>query len=124
MSPTAVAKASKRFPACSFAVADVTRDAIPGRPPYDLVLLQELIWYVLPHLAEVFSKIHAALAVDGVLFVEQCFPNVQNFGREYLVGPDMLITQYLRPAGFAVELQFRQIFETESVLLLKLRKTS
>jgi SAM-dependent methyltransferase len=118
ISPTAVAKAAERFPDCEFVVADITRDKFPHEDrPYDLILIQEVVWYVLPHLSEIFARVHAALGPSGTLFIDQSFPSVQNFGREYLDSPDSLITKYLCPARFNVELQFRQVLEAETVLL-------
>ncbi len=123
VSPTAVAKAQASYPSCEFVVADVAKEPIPGgEQPYDLILLQEVIWYILPQLRDIFDRIAASLAADGALLIEQSFPNAQNFGREYLTSPDMLLSRYLIPAGFKVDIQLREILETESVLLLKLKR--
>lgn len=125
VSPTAVAKAAERYHKCQFVATDITQAPLPrgeGGLPYDLILLQEVIWYLLPHLPDVLRSINESLAAEGVFFIEQCFPNNQKFGREYLTSPDELIEKYLRPAGFKIDIQFRQILSDESILLIKLTK--
>lgn len=94
ISPTAVAKATRRYPECQFGRLDITRDPLPrgeSGGPYDLKMLQEVIWYILPHLSDVLSSIHRALSADGVFFIEQSFPDNPKFGREYLTSPGELI---------------------------------
>jgi len=101
---------------------DITREPLPrsaGDLPYDLILLQEVIWYPLPHLSAVLRAINISLSAEGVFFIEQSFPNKQEFGREYFTSPDELIEKYRRPAGFKIDLHFHQILNVEKILLLK-----
>lgn len=122
---TAIDRAQRSYPECTFLVRDVTREGLPpAEGGYDLIMVQEVIWYILPHLHTIFRQMHDALAADGVCFIEQSFPADQKFGREYLTSPEMLIGEYLAPAGFEVETQFRQVLPSEAVLLLKLTKGS
>lgn len=124
VSPTAITKASARYAGCQFGVADIRRASIPfvDEGPYDLVMLQEVIWYILPELAEVVGKIRRAMTENGILFVEQCFPAEQRFGKEFLQSADELLSKYLLPVGFKILMHYRQMLEGEMVLLLKLAK--
>lgn len=124
VSSTAIGKASAKYDGCQFKIADIRRDAIPlvAEGLYDLVMLQEVIWYILPELSDVFAKIGQSMTDEGILFIEQCFPSEQKFGKEFLQSADELISRYLMPGGFKVLMHYRQILEGEMVLLLKLEK--
>jgi SAM-dependent methyltransferase len=124
ISSTAVEKARSQFPQCRFEALDVTRESLPsGTGPWDLVIVSELIWYVLPQLGDVLGKIRAALAPGGVLFVQQYFPANQSFGLDYVRSPGELYDRYLSPAGFSREHEFIETVADGKVQLISLTKS-
>ena len=87
ISPTAVAKAGEAYPATgiSFSVMDIEKDypALPGG--YDLVVLSQMVWYILPALGGIISHLLGhVLREGGYLLVNQAFyrPEVQTYGKE------------------------------------------
>lgn len=123
VSATAVSKAREQFPQCRFEALDVTKDPLPRTQfGWDLVLMSEVLWYVLPQLRELFAGIHAALAPDGMLFIQQFFPDSQRFGLEYLRSPAELRERYLEPAGFQRECELLEQVSDGQVQLISLTK--
>lgn len=123
VSVTAIAKARVLYPQCRFEVLDVGRDPLPGgERSWDLVLLSEVIWYVLPQLGMLLDGIHAALAARGILFIQQFYPGNQRFGLEYLTSPEELYTRYLTRAGFRREHEFVETLSDGWVQLISLVK--
>jgi predicted TPR repeat methyltransferase len=122
ISATAVAKARAQYPDCRFEVLDVARQPLPAGP-WELVLLSEVVWYVLPQLGELLARIHLAMASDGVLFVQQFFPDSQRFGLEYLRSPEELYTRYLTRAGFRRQCEFVETVPDGRVQLISVTKS-
>jgi SAM-dependent methyltransferase len=123
VSSTAVRRAREQYPLCRFEVLDVTRDSLPGSTQaWDLILVSELIWYVLPQLPQLCAGIRAALAPTGILFIQQFYPGQQRFGLEFLKSPEELYERYLQPAGFRREREFVETVPDGRVQLLSLTK--
>jgi cyclopropane fatty-acyl-phospholipid synthase-like methyltransferase len=124
VSETAVSKAREQYPECQFQVLDVSQAPLPAAAGgHDLILSSEVFWYVLPVLGELLSRIHAALAPDGRLFIQQFYPQKQSFGLDYLRSPDELYTRYLEPAGFTRLHDFRETVADGQVQLILLKKS-
>jgi SAM-dependent methyltransferase len=124
ISETAVEKARRQFPKCSFTVLDVSNQPLPGegQSAWDLILVSELLWYVLPQLKSLLSRIHGALTPSGTLFIQQFYPADQRFGLEYLTSPGELYDRYLLPAGFRRETELLEVIEDGRVQLASLTK--
>jgi SAM-dependent methyltransferase len=89
ISPTAVRKAaeSHRIPGISFEVLDIQEECTRLHRDYDLVVISQMVWYILPRLKEVTENIlSGVLREGGFLLVNQAFyrPEVQSYGREVL----------------------------------------
>jgi SAM-dependent methyltransferase len=124
VSDTAIAKAGERYPDCRFQVLDVNQEPLPlVDGGHDLILISEVLWYVLPRLGELMAGIRAALAPDGVLFIQQFYPQKQSFGIDYLRSPDELLSRYLEPAGFVRLHEYRESVADGHVQLILLRKS-
>jgi 2-polyprenyl-3-methyl-5-hydroxy-6-metoxy-1,4-benzoquinol methylase len=124
VSATAIDKARQQYPACSFEVRDITVAPLPGAPgEWDLVLVSEVLWYVLPKLPDLLRNIATGLSADGVLFIQQYYPKEQRFGAEYLQSPAELYTRYLQPAGFRRQHEFDELLADGQVQLISLVKS-
>jgi SAM-dependent methyltransferase len=78
ISATAVAEASRRFPAITFETADPLRSDLShlaGR--FDLVFAKEVVWYVLEGI-ERFFDVLASLS-NRFIYVSQSFPEVEDY---------------------------------------------
>ena len=124
ISATAIQKAREQFGECSFEVLNVSNEPLPGegQSAWDLILVSELLWYVLPELESLLSRIHAALTPSGILFIQQFYPTDQRFGLEYLTSPGDLYERYLLPAGFRRETELLEVVEDGRVQLTSLIK--
>jgi len=105
VSPTAVARASRDCPQAHFFVHDLARsEPLPFEPgALDLITMAEVVWYVLPHLPQIFAQFHRALRPGGHLLVLQYFlsPEEQQYGKEIVASPADLV-RFVRQAGLEV----------------------
>jgi len=89
VSVTAVEKARKLYPGITFEPANILHDDL-GRfnPPFDLIVISEVLWYILDDLSGVFKKIAESLEASGILAIQQYFPDTQKFGANIINGID------------------------------------
>ena len=92
ISPTAIRVAKSRYPDIEFLVADVPPLRFPDES-FDLVVSAELLWYVLPHLSELFAEIKRVLKPAGhYLIIQQFYKSEQQkYGKEIMQTPEDLI---------------------------------
>lgn len=80
--------------------------------------MTEVVWYVLPELADVLRRLALAVKPGGRVCIQQCFPDTQKYGVELLRSPDEFISRYFVPAGLEVLHEWRQILPNEKVLMV------
>ena len=70
---------------------------------YDLVVMAQTVWCVLPRLSGILNGFRRLLNEDGRLLISQHFlqPGQQKYGREIISGPEDLI-RMVEEAGFKV----------------------
>lgn len=83
ISETAVVMARQKNPGCTFAVCDVTQPwGLAYLGAFDVVLLNQTLWYVLEHLDTAITNCCGALKTDGLFVVSQAFlKGEQRYGR-------------------------------------------
>jgi len=109
ISPTAAAKAARDNPAVHFLALDVCKSDFPFMPgSFDLIIMSEVLWYILPFLDTVLARIRELLSKDSNFLVMQYFlaPEEQKYGNGIVAGPRDF-TMFLERAGFKLE---REIF--------------
>lgn len=97
VSPTAVSKASARFPAISFKVMDL-KTPLCGHETYDGVVIRGCFWYLFDAMATVAANLAALIRPGGCLLLAQNFPPLDSpfIGKEVLPSPDALLA-FFRP---------------------------
>jgi SAM-dependent methyltransferase len=96
ISPTAVRRAEEAhtLPGVTFSVLDILKDYRSLPRGYDLAVLSQMVWYILPGLPEVLRHVlGSVLKADGYLLVNQTFyrPGVQSYGKEVVSTVEDLI---------------------------------
>jgi len=82
ISETAIKSAREKFNTLSFTQADIS-NLIPTVLPqntYDIIILNQLLWYILEPLPQVLKNIHSLLTEDGYLIVSNAFAREQHYG--------------------------------------------
>lgn len=121
---TAIEKAKKTYPQCTFSVCNIIDQPLPlSSERYDLILLQEVIWYILPYLGKVFDSIYNSLSDTGTFFIEQSFPKNQKYGKEYVDSCESLINKYILPKSFKINYHYIEVLDGFSGHLLFLKKS-
>jgi SAM-dependent methyltransferase len=85
ISNAAISKAREKFPEFTFDVCDITA-TLTHTKKYDVIILNQLLWYILPHLDKVMKNCCKLLADNGVLVIANAFARDQKFGVEYIDG--------------------------------------
>tara|TARA_R100000322_G_scaffold159504_1_gene120514 strand:+ start:1153 stop:1803 length:651 start_codon:yes stop_codon:yes gene_type:complete len=103
ISESAIAKATKMFSSLSFIVGDI-RDMSPHvHYKYDVVILNQLLWYVLESLAQTFKNCFSMLRPSGQVIISQAFLQTpQKYGKDICDGFDGL-GKYLTKNKFNIE---------------------
>ncbi|EKP0261915.1 class I SAM-dependent methyltransferase [Aeromonas sobria] len=87
ISETAINKAKQLFPDLQFICADITSPHFtydPGHARANVVILNQLLWYILESLPTVMKNIYSILEKDGVLIISNAFAREQRYGAEFI----------------------------------------
>ncbi len=94
ISDVAIKKARKLFPDLSFICADI-RDVLPFEKmesTYDVVILNQLLWYILKQLPSSFENCQRILKPGGKIAISQAFPKTKlRYGTEICDGFESFI---------------------------------
>jgi SAM-dependent methyltransferase len=83
ISLTALRTAKARFPSIDFICADIP--PIPcDSDSFDLVIISELLWYVLPDLQELIEELGRVSSHGAVCLIIQYFPYDQSYGNDIM----------------------------------------
>ena len=103
ISESAIRKASARHRGIEFFTHDLSQTDRIGHPPssFDLILVAEAMWYILPWLDKIFANFRLLLRPGGHLVVQQYFlqPGQQTYGNDIVQGPEDLC-RIVESAGF------------------------
>jgi SAM-dependent methyltransferase len=86
ISHNAIFKAKKNLPRLSFDTKDITESNLKHDKTFDVVILNQLLWYILPQLDAVLHNCLNLLSQNGKLIVSNAFARDQRFGKEYIEG--------------------------------------
>ena len=100
IAPTAIRMAASRFPDVQFSVMDAS-DLRFAPDTFDLTVVSELLWYVLPNLKDVFAGIRRVTVRDGgIVFVQHFYQaGEQRYGNDVME----TVAELLRYLPFKVE---------------------
>ncbi|MGU5646342.1 class I SAM-dependent methyltransferase [Aeromonas caviae] len=87
ISETAINKATQLFPCLRFIEADITDPQLTSRVEsgtWDVVILNQLLWYILESLPTVMTNIYSLLKSDGHLVISNAFAREQRYGAEFI----------------------------------------
>lgn len=103
ISQTAIRKAENKFGSrgIDFQVMDINKEYTRIREKFDLILLSQVMWYILPSLKAIISRLYGVcLSKTGALVFNQCFYpfGVQEYGADLMRTPeDMFDLLRLKP---------------------------
>jgi SAM-dependent methyltransferase len=87
ISQTAIDKATSLFPRLTFSCMDITASDLNITQRHDIVILNQLLWYILEKLPESSLNCHRLLKRGGHLIISQAFfKNKQRYGIEMCDG--------------------------------------
>lgn len=92
ISHTAIKKANNLFPYLNFTVGNIcSNDLTIIDKQYDVVILNQILWYILKDLCIVFDNINKLLKQNGYLIISTLFLKNQRYGNEIIGSFDGLI---------------------------------
>ncbi len=105
IAPTALGTARARNPRVSFVAMDVRNSLAFDASSFDLVVYNELLWFVLPDLQRLFSEVQRIWRTGGLVLIKQHFhqPGEQRYGNEVMENPGDLIGWLLFPVVRTIE---------------------
>ncbi|MFA3790606.1 class I SAM-dependent methyltransferase [Aliiglaciecola sp. SL4] len=85
ISEEAIRKAKEKFPSFTFNRCDITTP-LTSTKKYDVVILNQLLWYILPQIDQVMDNCSRLLSDNGLLIVANAFAREQKYGVEFIDG--------------------------------------
>jgi SAM-dependent methyltransferase len=86
ISKNAISKAKHEHPDFVFKVEDICSPELVCDTTFDTVILNQLLWYILPQLDSVMASCLKLLNKNGSLIISNAFAREQRFGNEYIDG--------------------------------------
>jgi SAM-dependent methyltransferase len=91
ISQTAITKAKQEFPDIEFFIGDISSEKLNSKKKYDIVILNQILWYILHDIDQVFININQMLNSGGYLIISMLFLEKYEYGRETIGSFDDLI---------------------------------
>ena len=82
ISSEAIKKAKNLFPHLHFEVADITKE-LSKYKDVECVMFAEIIWYILPHLKDIFDVLKSSFSGKYLLVNQVFYKGSQRYGTEY-----------------------------------------
>ena len=87
ISKKAIEIAKKKFPQYTFFVNDITSDENVMNREFDIVIFNQILWYILEKLDHSFLNCHNILKNNGYFIISQAFfRSGQNYGKDIVNG--------------------------------------
>ena len=86
ISSTAIHKAKAQYSNILFYEGDIADKQFKSEEQYDVVILNEMLWYVLEDIDLVINNIYEILNTNGCLIITMAFLNDQQYGKEIMNG--------------------------------------
>lgn len=91
ISGLAIEKAAARFADIEFVVGDITSKKLAIEKRFDVIIVNQVLWYVLEGLAELFDNVEKLLVNGGIVVIVNAFLDDQKYGKEIIDGFDGLV---------------------------------
>lgn len=91
ISQTAIQKAKRKYTNISFSVGDVASTSFKYDKTVDVIILNQMLWYILKDLDTVVDNVYKTLNNEAYLIISTAFLNEQNYGRDIIDGFDGLL---------------------------------
>jgi len=86
ISETAVKKAKSKYNDIDFYVADITSNNFKFDQNIDVLILNQMLWYVLHDFDQVMQNVYNTITKNGYLIITMAFLEEQNYGKEIING--------------------------------------
>ena len=102
ISKTAIRKASDYYPNIEFFCADISHEEFTFDGKQDVVILNQMLWYILEKFDLTLSNVYSMLRADGYLIISMAFLNEQSYGKNIINGFDGLLKYFDKNRMFDV----------------------
>jgi len=117
ISGEAIQIAQKNFPKLDFSVGDIADNNLLMEKKYEVVILNQLLWYILKPLDQVIRNVQGILKVNGRLLISQAFfKEYQEYGRDILIGMEGLEAYMSAKHSESFELEDIQYDQSEGLV--------
>ena len=127
ISPTAITKAKKLFPDYDYIVGDICSKKLIFKKKFNVMLFNNILWYLLEDLPLVFENIKHNIAKNGYIIFVQAFLKQQNYGVNVIDGFNGFIKNILvnHPQYdlLKAEINYNKFIHHDGIILLKVKDT-
>lgn len=100
ISNTAIEKAKNKFPKINFFCKDICAKDFSSENKYDVIILNQILWYILEDIDQVFINIDKLLNKNGYLIISTFFLKEQRYGADIIGSFDALILYCLKKQDY------------------------
>ena len=129
ISKIAIEKARQLFPDIKFVSGDIISKSIASDRQYNMIVLNQLLWYVLPSLDQVIFNCDRLLTASGKIVISQAFfksTQTQKYGKDICDGFQGLLDYIIKNVSNKVTIASYNYDDSKNLLyndgLLVLRK--
>lgn len=113
ISSLAIEEARSKYIRCAFMLGDITRKGYCYLKQ-DVVILNELLWYILHKIDAVVDNCYALLVSNGHLIINQAFLSRQLYGTEIVDGAEGLLQLFARRYAAKFELMYSNVEQSNT----------
>ncbi len=115
ISKKAIEIAKKNFPQYNFFVNDITSDRRVTNRKFDIVIFNQILWYILEKLDQSFLNSHCILKKGGYFIISQAFfKTEQKYGKDIVNG--------FKGLDHLIKSKYNHLFELQSKSFENTRK--
>jgi SAM-dependent methyltransferase len=112
ISQTAIEKAQDKYSDIKFIVGDISSESFKVENSVDIVVFNQMLWYVLEHLEQAIDNAYNTIANNGYLIISVAFLNEQNYGKDIIDGFNGLL-EYCNKIESKFELVYSDLDESK-----------
>ena len=115
ISNIATTKAGKLFPNLDFMTDDISGSKFHSEMKYDVVILNQLLWYILKSLFETFENCFSILNSNGRIVISQAFLQApQKYGKDICDGFDGLMSYLNENMNHRFKIEYSNLEDSNS----------
>lgn len=115
ISKEAIKKASFLYPEYEFNILDIQSKNLYHDKQYEVIILNQALWYVIENFKNVFINISNMLSSNGIFIIVNAFTDEQKYGKDIINGFGGLVS-YIEEKQNLFEISIAKLYKNQELL--------